>query len=103
MLTQDDKKYLNKLFDKKFEAVDKKIGAVDKRVSTLSKDVVDLFNATNSVIEKLDTKLSGKIDDTNERIERILDNQNRDFELIENLEKKTGKLEEKVFATTISS
>ncbi len=109
MLTQDDKKYLDKLFDKKIgvvdkkiEMVDKKIGVVDKKINTLSKDVVDLFIATNTVIEKLDNKLSDKIDKVNEnlseKIDKISEHLSDDFDSIKNLEKRTEKLEEKVFS-----
>ena len=101
MLTKDDKKYIST------EVATQISNALNKNNDILVKEMIDLFNATNSVIEKLDTKLSGKIDDTNkrldetnERVERILDNQNRDFESIENLEKRTEKLEEKVFSVS---
>ncbi len=90
MLTKDDKKYLEELFNKKSEI--------------LVKDMLDLFNANNSVIEKLDNKLSDKIDktneridDTNEKIDRVLNNLSNDFDSIEDHEKRIGKIEEKVF------
>lgn len=94
MLTKDDKKFI----------VDIVTGAITKNNDVLVKEMIDLFNATNSVIEKVDNKLSNKIDktneridDTNERIDRVLDNLRSDFDSIENLEKRTGKLEENVF------
>lgn len=90
MLTKDDKKFI--------------IDSIKNNNDILIKEMIDLFNATNSVIEKVDNKLSNKIDktneridDTNERIDRVLDNLRSDFDSIENLEKRTGKLEEKVF------
>lgn len=94
MLTKDDKKYLEELFNKKSEI--------------LVKDMLDLFNVSNSVIEKLDNKLSDKIDkvneslgkkidDTNERIDKIFEHLSNDFDSIEDHEKRIGKIEEKVF------
>lgn len=90
MLTKDDRKYIEELFNKKNEI--------------LVKDMLDLFNANNSVIEKLDNKLSDKIDktneridDTNEKIDRVLNNLSNDFDSIEDHEKRIGKIEEKVF------
>lgn len=92
MLTKDDKKFV--------------IDSIKNNNDVLVKEMIDLFNATNSVIEKVDNKLSDKIDgvekrlsekidDTNDRIDRVLDNLKSDFDSIENLEKRTEKLEKR--------
>jgi len=109
MLTKDDRKFILKALNKRFEennkVLDKKYG---ERNDNLVRDVIDLFTVTNERIDKFDEKLSDridvvnknigqKIDDINEKIDRVLDNLGSDFDSIENLEKRTGKLEEKVF------
>jgi len=90
MLTKDDKKFIEELISKNNEI--------------LVKEMIDLFNTTNAVIEKVDNKLSNKmdktnerIDDTNEKIDRVLNNLSNNFDSIEDLEKRTEKLEDKVF------
>lgn len=119
MLTKDDKKFIVDsitgailknnvvLIERLDEAVNKLGHKFEKRIDNLSKDVVDLFEATNSVIKKVDNKLSDKIDKVNEdlsdRIDRVLDQLRDDDESINDHDKRIGKLEEKIFVATTSS
>jgi len=103
MLTNDDKKYLDNLFDKKFEIVDKRFDAVDKRfnlldekinlldksLGKLAEETVELFNITNKQLEEVNQNLGDKIDAING--------------VIVNHEYRIEKIENKVFVTTISS
>ncbi|EKE13817.1 MAG: hypothetical protein ACD_12C00806G0007 [uncultured bacterium] len=72
MLTQNDKKYLDKLFDKKFESVDKRFDAMGKKIDSLGKslgklaeDTVELFTITNKRLEEVNLNLGEKIDTIN--------------------------------------
>ncbi|MEK7633276.1 MAG: hypothetical protein AAB437_00335 [Patescibacteria group bacterium] len=106
MLTKDDKKFIlntitvavaknNDVLFKRFDDLDKKF---DKRIDNLATDVIDLFEATNSVIKKLDNKLSNKIDITNERIDKVLDQLKDHNDIIDTHERRIEKVEEKVFS-----
>jgi len=94
MLTKDDKKFI--------------IDSIKNNNDVLVKDMLDLFTVTNERIDKLDEKLSNKIDgvnksfgerldDTNERIDKVLDQLRDDDESINDHEKRIEKIEEKVF------
>jgi uncharacterized protein YoxC len=83
MLTKDDKKFI--------------IDSIKSNNDVLVKDMLDLFNATNAIIKKVDDKLNNKIDQTNERIDRILDQLQDDDESINDHEKRMGKIEDRVF------
>ena len=94
MLTQDDKKYLDKLFDKKFESVDKRFDAMDKKIDSfgkslgkLAEDTVELFTITNKRLEEVNLNLGNKIDAING--------------VIVNHEHRIEKIEEKVFTISI--
>jgi len=88
MLTIDDKKFiadlLNQTLDKRFKIIDQKFDKIDKRFEDLTKDIIDLFDVTNS------------------RIEKVLEAHNEHRQDIDNHELRIGKIEEKVFATTSS-
>lgn len=97
MLTKDDKKFI-------LDAVSNTVsGAISKNNKIIFKEMIDLFNATNFVIEKVDNKLSNKIDQTNERIDKVLGQLRDDDRSINDHERRIEKMEEKVFITTTGS
>jgi tetrahydromethanopterin S-methyltransferase subunit G len=100
MLTKNDKKYISE--------------TIKENNGVLIKEMIELFNATNERIDKVEEKLDDKIDKVEERLSERIDlvenklsrrigdvlDKLKDHDIIlTNHGGRLGKIEEKVFAT----
>ncbi len=89
MLTKSDKKFI-------IQTVSTIVtNAITENNKALRKDMVDLFNATNEHIDMVYEKLNSRLDDANNRIERVLDKLGEHQSIINNYERRIKKIEEK--------
>ena len=77
MLTSEDKKYI--------------LNTIKTNIQILLKEIVELFDATNK-----------RIDESNERIDKVLAQLKDHNDILDNHERRIEKVEEKVFTTTIA-
>lgn len=79
MLTKNDKAEIGEIVD----------GKIRTAFDNFAKEIVKLFNATNETVEK-------KAEETNRKIEKVLDNLDKHNDYLNDHERRIEKLEEKV-------